>query len=143
MTPSPEMIRRADAAQATLDRFKDRPFALGSFDCVRMVAFHLRQLGHTPPLSKGGSYTTLLGAKRALRRAGHASLAAALDALGFPPIAPAEALVGDVVQLPAEDELGALTIYVGNGRTLGYHQDVAGATVLQPLRFAGAWRVPV
>ena len=55
MTPSHEMVRRRDAAQATLDRFRDRPLRFGAQDCVRLVAFHLRQLGHRPALAKACS----------------------------------------------------------------------------------------
>lgn len=137
------MERRVSAAQATLDRFKDKPFSFGTHDCARMVAFHLRQLGYQPMLSKGGSYKTCLGAKRALRRAGYPDLAAAIDRLGLVRIAPAEALPGDILQLPAVDELGALTVALSNGRVLGYHESVAGAVVMQPSAFSGAWRVAV
>lgn len=141
LAPSLEMVQRRDAAQATLDRFKDQPFALGSRDCVRLVAFHLRKLGYAPRLAKAGSYRSFKSARAALKRAGFESVAEALDALGLERIAPAAALVGDIVQLPGADELGALTVAMGNGRVLGYHEHAAGAVVMQPQQTLAAWRV--
>ena len=140
-TMAPLMLTRSAAAQATVDRFHGQAFAWGRFDCARMVAFHLRQLGLKPGLSKGGSYATALSARRALVRAGHDSLEAALDALGLSRIAPAAALVGDVVALPGDDAMTSLTVALGNGRVLGWHQDSPGCAVLQPVAFETAWRV--
>ncbi len=132
---------RADAAQATLNRFRDQPFTWGKNDCARMVAFHLRQLGFKPQLSKAGTYKTALSARRALARAGFANLPDAIDALGLPRIAPAAALVGDIVQLEADSDLGALFVAVGNGRVLGYHEAATGAVVMQPTGAPlAAWR---
>lgn len=145
-TPGPSGLfpleRRAAAAQATLDRFKDVPFEFGRRDCAQLVKFHLRRLGHQVRVAKAGSYSSLLGARRALRRLGHADLLELMDAR-FARIAPAAALVGDVIALPGTDGLGALTVYVGNGRVLGFHEEVVGATVLQPSDYVAAWRVPV
>lgn len=136
-----EMVRRVDAAQATLDRFKDKPFAFGMNDCVRLVAFHLRKMGYSPSLAKAGTYKTAISARAALKRAGYDSLGAALDALGLPRIPPAAALVGDIVSLDAGDVFGALAVSVGNGRICGYHEDAEGAVVVQPVSVVSAWRV--
>lgn len=141
MTPRPAMLRRVAAAQATVDRFKGRPFRFGTNDCARLVAFHLKQLGLPLRLAKAGSYRSPLGATRALRRFGYDSLAAALDGHGLTRIAPAAAVVGDIVELPGEPLFGALSVAVGNGRVLGYHEDAAGAEILQPTAFVTAWRV--
>lgn len=135
------MVRRVAAAQATLDRFRDRPFAWGRHDCARMVSYHMRQMGHALPVARAGSYSTALGAKRALRRMGVASIADLPAHYGLIEIPPAAAMVGDLMQLPAEDALGALAVAVGNGRVIGFHQDAIGATVMQPLIFERAWRV--
>lgn len=139
-----ELVNRTAATQATLDRFRDRPFAYGSADCMQMVAFHLRGMGHRLLLSKGGRYRTGLGAVRALTRAGYASLSEVLDRVPLERIAPAEALAGDVLCLPQEDgaPLEALAVALGNGRVLGWHADAPGAAVLQPLIYEHAWRVP-
>jgi hypothetical protein len=136
-----ELERRVAAAQATLDRFKDRPLKLGRDDCVRMVAFHLRKLGHKVVLPASGSYGTLRSALKELKTRGFASLADALDGMGFERIAPAAAAAGDVLMLPAVDQLGSLVVALGNGRVVGYHEDARGAAVLQPVEFVAAWRV--
>lgn len=135
------MVRRVAAAQATLDRFKDRPFAFGSDDCARMAVFHLRQLGFKPRIAKAGSYSTLLGARRALARAGFATLADAVDAQGLLRIPPAAAAVGDLLMVPGVDDLGALAVALGNGRVLMWHEDAIGACVCQPLEFVASWSV--
>lgn len=137
-----EMIRRQQAAQAAVDRFKGQPWQLGKNDCVRMAAFVLRKMGHRPQMGKAGTYTTGAGAMRALQRAGFGSLAEALDSLGLERVAPAAARVADIIMIPGEAPLdGALTIAVGNGRVLGFHQDLGAAEILQPVEFIGAWRV--
>ncbi|MCG7350042.1 DUF6950 family protein [Sphingomonas sp. ACRSK] len=137
-----ELLRRQHAAQAAVDRFKGQPLAYGKNDCARLAAFVLRKMGHRPQLAKAGSYRTALGAARALQRSGFEDLAAAIDAIGLPRIAPAAAWVADLVLLPAEGPFGgALSVAVGNGRVLGYHEDVDGADILQPVQYLAAWRV--
>ncbi len=136
-----EAVRRQAAAQAAIDRFKGQPWQLGKNDCVRVAAFVLRRMGHRPQLGKAGAYTTGSGAMRALKRAGFDRLAAALDALGLERIAPAAARVADIVMVPGEAPLdGALMIAVGNGRVLGFHEDLGVAEILQPIAFLAAWR---
>lgn len=137
-----EMIRRQQAAQAAVDRFKGQPWQLGKNDCARMAAFVLRKMGHRPQLGKAGTYSTGAGALRALKRAGFDTLGEALDALGLERIPPAAARVADIVMIPGEAPLdGALTIAVGNGRVLGFHEDSGTAEVLQPVATIAAWRL--
>lgn len=137
-----EMVRRQAAAQAAVDRFRGVPFAYGKNDCVRMAVFALRRMGHRPDLGRAGTYCSAKGAVRALNRAGFASLAEAMDGQHLPRIAPAAALPGDLVMIPAEGPFdGALTMAVGNGRVLGYHQDLVGADILQPVQYLAAWRL--
>lgn len=136
------LIRRTAAAQATLDKWSKRPFRLGTSDCVRMAADHLRRMGYKVKLPPSGSYRTLASAVKALRARGYASLEAALDDMGLDRIAPAAAIAGDIILLPGADKLGALTICLGNGRAVGWHDDLpAGAAVLQPVEMSTAWRV--
>lgn len=137
-----EMIRRQQAAQAAVDRFQGEPWELGKNDCVRMTAFVLRKMGHRPQLGKAGSYKTGAGSLLALKRAGYDTLADALDGLGLERIPPAAARVADIIMIPGEAPLdGALTIAVGNGRVLGFHEDANSAEILQPVDYIGAWRV--
>ena len=140
--PHPAMVRRVAATQATVARFQDVPFAWGREDCARMVVFHLRALGIPIAMAKAGSYSSALGAARAMRRFGVESLSEALDKHGLERIAPASAAAGDIIAMPSADSFDALAIALGNGRVLGYHEDApGGATVLQPVLFITAWRV--
>ena len=134
------LIDRRDAAQATLDAFADQAFAWGKYDCGKMLAAHLKAMGHPVRLAPAGAYKSAMGAKGALRRMGFASLSDALDSR-FPRIAPAAAIVGDVIAMPSEGPLDAIAICVGNGRALAYHESVPGAVVVQPLTMLAAWRV--
>ena len=135
------MVLRAEAAQKTLDQFKDRPLVYGTRDCVRMAAAHLRRMGHSVKLPAAGSYRSPRSGMKALKERGFDTLAGALDGLGFARIAPAAALVGDIIQMPGNAEIGALAIAMGNGRALSYHEDVVGAVIVQPLETLAAWRV--
>jgi hypothetical protein len=135
------MVRRRDAAQKTLDTWSKRPMKLGTSDCVRMVAAHLRMLGYRIKLPPSGSYRTINSAKKALRERGFETVADALDALGLARIAPAAAAIGDIVMLPSADGLGAFGVALGNGRIASYHEDVSTAAVVQPIEYVAAWRV--
>ncbi len=139
------LVRRQKAVKATLDRFGQRPFAWGSADCVKLCAFHLRQLGHTVRLAGAGQYKSAIGAKAALKRKGFESVIEAVDALGLPRIAPAFALIGDIVSLPADDPLGGLCIFAGGDKFAGYHEAHPALVTMTPsmeaLHNAIAWRV--
>lgn len=135
------MIRRQQAAQATIDRFQGKPLAYGRDDCVRMAVFCLRKLGVKVSLLKAGSYRSELGAARALKRTGFATLAEAVDAQGLPRIAPAAAVTGDILALPINDrDEVALAIALGNGRALGFSAETGVCCVVQPHAYAAAWR---
>src|SRR3546814_9353675 len=58
--------------------------------------------------TKAGTYHSLLGAKKALAKIGYTDLIALMDD-NFERIPPAAAMVGDVLALPGEEDLGALT----------------------------------
>ncbi len=135
------LVRRTTAAQKTLDKWSKKPMRLGTADCVRMAAAHLRQLGYKVKLPPSGSYRTPASAAKALKAAGFASVEDALDGQGLERIAPASAIVGDILMLDGGDRFGALTVAVGNGRVVGWHESApGGATVMQPLEFKAAWR---
>ncbi|WP_426256044.1 DUF6950 family protein [Sphingomonas sp. DC2300-3] len=135
------MVRRRDAAQKTLDVWSKRPLRMGTSDCVRMGASHLRLLGHQVKLPASGSYRTVNSAVKALNARGFDSVEAAIDAMGMKRIAPAAAIVADLLMLPGVDRLGGLAICLGNGRVVAYHEEVATAAVLQPLEYVTAWSV--
>jgi hypothetical protein len=133
--------KRVAAAQATLDRFKDQPFKFGKHDCAQLVRWHLRAIGKPAKVAaKAGSYHSLAGGMRALQKLGYKDLIAAMDD-HFERIPAAAALPGDVIAMPGIEGPGALTIALGNGRVVGYHEDAPGATVLQPIEMITGWRV--
>lgn len=137
----PVLNRRRDAAQKTLDRFKGEPFQFGRNDCGQMVKAHLRHIGKpVKAAARAGSYHSLLGATKQLKKLGHDSLIDMMDA-HFPRIPPAAALVGDVISIPGQEGPGALFVALGNGRVLGWHEDAEGAVVMQPSEYVAAWRV--
>lgn len=132
--------RKAQAAQACIDRFAGKAYAPGKRDCARLACHLLHKIGKGVPFLKGHSWTTEAGAVRVLRRLGFADIMEAVDALGLERIAPARAMAGDIVALPAEGPFGcALTVAVGNGRLLGFLE--GRCQVVEPKAFVAAWRV--
>lgn len=135
------ILERRDATQKTLDWFATRPFDWRkSATCVHLVRRQLIHLGHKPPPMK--SFRSALSAKRALKEKGWADLTEMMNSV-LPRIAPARAIVGDIVELPSEhDTFGALCVATGNGRIMGYLGDEGGPlTVMQPLSVPlKAWR---
>ena len=139
--PSHPLQRRVVATQTLLDEWKGRPLDWkAGHHCARMACDHLRRLGYKPPLARAGHFTSPLGARRALKRLGVTTLGEAVDLVGLRRIPPAAAIVGDLVEIPGE-ESGCLTVALGNGRVLGWHEDAEGAVVLQPVEYVSAWRV--
>ena len=130
MTPAKRMERRKDAAQACLTRFADKPYDVGARDCTMMGRHLLHKLGIKVPFAKGVRYSSEIGGVKFLKKAGFDNLIQAVDALGLPRIAPASALVGDLIALPTESPIGSLAVCVGAGRFLAYGEDFAGATVI-------------
>ncbi len=133
-----EMLRRQRAVEATLAKYRDAPFdwAAGK-TCLHMARFHLRQMGHRPEgLPR---IRSALAARRALDVRGWKHVGDMLDTL-LPRIAAAQMVLGDVALLDSGDGFGAIVISLG-GKVMGWHEDYAGMTALDPLRMAGAWRV--
>lgn len=137
-----EIERRVAAVTKTRAHFAGRPFAWGKVDCAKVAAWHLRQMGHRSiGIAKAGSYQTALSAKRALNRWGVSSLADALDKAGLPRIAPAAALIGDIVRLPGTEAFDALGIVAGNSALLAFHEDSDTIEVIRSLVVPDvAWR---
>lgn len=136
--------RRAKITAATVQRWRGRPFIWGKADCWSLASAQLRAMGHSAALPKVRFYRTALAAQRVLLEHGAARLPDYLDKIEtiqrLP--SPAFALPGDLVALPAEDSLGAICVYLGNGACLGWHPDAEGCEVLvDVLEWEGAWRV--
>lgn len=134
---------RVTAAQGLLDNWRGRPFAWGSADCLHLFVDAMARRG--APVDLGAvEYGDLKGALRAVKARGHASLEAAIDAHGLLRIPPAAMLACDLVALPSETKMCALTVALGNGRVLGFWSPaddiIPVVHVLQPKAFVTAWR---
>lgn len=135
-----EMLKRREVAQETLAHFAAKPFSWkDGATCVHLVRKQLVGMGHRPPPVR--IFRSALSAKKALQAKGWANLAEMMDSL-LPAIPPARAIVGDIVEMPSDDEtLGALAVVVGNGRIMGYLGEGDMLTVMQPAVVPmGAWR---
>lgn len=135
-----EVLKRREVTQATMDHFATRPFDWRKgATCVHLVRKQLVGMGHKPPPMR--AFRSALTAKRALEAKGWASLTAMMDSL-LPAIPPARAVLGDVVEMPSDDDVfGALAVVAGNGRLMGYFGATDGLAIVQPtLVPIGAWR---
>lgn len=133
-----ELELRVAATSATFTRFNGQPLVLGSTDCARMTAFHLKQLGFKPSLLKAGAYSTEVGARRALRRMGVSSLSEIMDQ-HFPRIEFAEAMVGDVCCVRGKTLGDSMQIKLHRDRVFGLNEGVFAELVVLEHRYA--WRV--
>jgi len=142
----PDLIRRERALAATMNKFAGKAFDLGGADCVQLVHFHLRQMGHKG-LPDPGGYASPAGVTKRLKALGFKSLEELFDSL-LPRIAPAFMLPGDIALVEAEKDAPAWragTVVISVGRKfLGWHPDADLLAVIQPTvdePFVAAWRV--
>lgn len=133
------LAERAEVTRSTLDRFAGKPFEFGVCDCGLLVISHLKAMGWK--IRTGGTWKSALALKRFLRRHGGTG-AACIDGWGLPRIAPAMAIVGDIVEMQGETEFGSFGVCVGNGRVMAFHEDAEGVAIIQPtgLPILSAWR---
>ena len=142
-----DMVRKAGAAQACVDRFGDALLDYKSADCVRLARLALVKQGVSVKPLKGLRWSSYRGALKALKESGFDTLADGMDATGCARIAPAMAVAGDVVCLPVSEDSpwgAALFVCVGNGKHLGFvNAGEAGirCAVASVAKFETAWRV--
>jgi len=86
----PEMVRRAEATTATMNKYRNKPFNWkAGTTCIHLLRFHLRQLGYKPePLPR---IRSAIGARRALDKRGWQHVGDMLDSL-LPRVAVLETL---------------------------------------------------
>lgn len=135
-----EILRRRDVTQATLEHFAAKPFSwTAGATCVHLVRKQLVGMGHKPPPMR--AFRSALTAKKALQAKGWPNLAAMMDSL-LPAIGPAQVVVGDIAEMPSDDDMfGALAVVIGNGRIMGYLGEGDMLTVAQPTVVPlAAWR---
>jgi len=133
-----EIEVRVEATNKTRLKYAGRPFAWGSVDCVKMARFHALAMGHKPPRFPS-SYTTEIGALRALKKSGFENVDDLLSSM-FPKIPLASARVGDFIV--AEGEAGLDAVFISLGRKImGFHEEAEDLVVVIPEKIKSAYRV--
>ena len=144
--PKSLMVVRVAIAQAALDTFLGQPFAWGTGDCAKLAAFVMTKAGLRPNLAQFGQYRTDREALRALKTRKMRTVLDWVDSVrGVERIAPAACLPGDLIAFPGEGGWHGLTVYLGNGRVLGFTEtaaDGACSIIAANMQFAeAAWKV--
>jgi hypothetical protein len=116
-----ELELRQKNMRLTMAKYGTKPFKWGSCDCAKIAAFHARKFGWKPP--KTGEYRSAAGAVKYLKSLGAETLPDLITNIGLPEIAPARAMTGDIVSVPAEHPIGAIGIYADNGNIMIFHED--------------------
>lgn len=129
-----ELERRRVALEATLAKYRTRPLDYIHADCVRMIRFHLLQMGHKPPALP--RYRSAVGALRAVTKAG--GLIAAFDAI-LPRIPHSRMLPGDIAVIEG-DGMDCGVICLGH-KVFGWHEAAEHPVNMELLEIAAAWRV--
>lgn len=132
-----DLVKRIAATQATVDAFKGKEFTEGKCDCVQLVLAHARHMGRRIKVPRYGDNKS---AAAAIRELGFKTLGQAMDH-HFRRIERHQIMAADIVEVPGENGFSSLMVAVGNGRTIGFHQDIPHADILQPVLISGAWRI--
>lgn len=136
----PELVRRKEAVEATLARYRSKPFSWSTgITCVHLCRQHLRNMGRKPPTIP--RFRSALAAKRALKAGGWNDVAEMLDSL-LERIPPAAMAMGDIAALPGDDGLHGIAIYVGPATVFGWAEGEETPKMLDPdmRKMIGAWR---
>ena len=129
-----ENERRVDATNATKGKFGGKAFSMRrGRDCARMALFHLREVGRPIPVAAAGTWSNAKEARASLARMKVSSFPELLDQ-HLARVSFAAIQVGDIIQLEAEpgalSDVGAVSIWAGNGTAFGYHEDATGPVMM-------------
>lgn len=115
---TPDMIRRQQATQRTLERYRPKRFDWRTgVTCVHLARFHLKAMGH--PVPTVPRIRSALAARRALQTNGWGSVPEMLDSL-LPRIAPAQMLLGDLATVPDSEGFDSILICAGPQKVMGW-----------------------
>lgn len=131
---------RARGVSLTRAQFADRAFAFGVADCVQTARFLIEACGGVAPSHR--PYASRFGALRALKEAGAVSIEA-LVTTHCAPLAPAAAILGDLLAFDGEGEgpLDACALgFLGAGSAFAWREGRLAA--LSPSLAIAAWRTP-
>lgn len=137
---TPVLVRRRNATQRTLNRYRGADFDWSSLTCVHLAHYHLSEMGHVLPSIP--DFDSAIGAARALQERGWSSVADMLDEY-LPRIAPASMLLGDLALIKGAGGLDAIFVCAGPLKVFGWREDAPDLVVLD-VSFGdleGAWRV--
>jgi hypothetical protein len=137
----PELIRRKDATEATLARYRHKAFDWSKgITCVHLARCQMRKMGHKPPTLP--RFRSAFAAREAMTERGWGTVAEMLDSM-LPPIPPARMLLGDLAVTPTEDGIGAINICAGPHKLMGWHDGADGLVMLDVSLndLIGAWRL--
>jgi len=115
----PESIRRERALTFVAAKYKGRRCDFARADCIRMARSLLVKLGRRPPPLP--RYSSGLGARKALKAAGHASVTGLLDSM-LRRIPPAMMRLGDLAAVPGKDGIEAVFAYAGGNKYFGWSE---------------------
>jgi len=142
------LIHRVEATQQTIDQHFMKPFEWRAEDCAHLVWSHLDSLGIENRRAEGQPYSNYRGAVKALKAMGWTDMRGLLADHNFEEIAPASAIVGDILAIHSDKKSGpmkyALGVAIGDGRVLAYadNGEAGPRCLFGPIDFAThAWRV--
>lgn len=143
MKKKPELVRRQQALERTMQRFGGKPFKMGENDCVKLARFHLKAMGHRT-LPSTGHYSTAAGAAAQLKKQGVRNLVQLLDK-HLDRISPASMLPGDLAMPPSDPEapaakLGTILVMASGRKFIGWHPDHEALAVMDVHQIDAAWR---
>lgn len=122
----PNLALRKSISDAVLAHFASVPFDWNGASCIHLAHLQARALGHAVP--EMPRFSTMKGALRALRKQGVESTIELLDKWFERHPAPVFAQLGDLIALPAENEIGlpdprlaSVGIADGRGNWSGWH----------------------
>ena len=137
-----DMLKRAAATQACMDRFAFKAVEPGKRDCGKLAAHAMGKMGRSAKLLNASRHTTWAGALRYLAKVDVKDLVALIDKMGLDRIPPAAALPGDIIALPSDDGFGcSLAVALDNGRVLALNAATGLIEPMIPHLFVCAWRV--
>lgn len=133
------VIERMEITEATRKKFFGKRFSWGTCDCAIIAASHARKFGwKVPPFGKYRSYRT---AKQVLAKLGVSTIPELVSSVGLKEIPPAYAMTGDIVSFPADADVGAIGIVIGNGNMLAFHESAEGAAIISMGLIDKAWSI--
>lgn len=119
---------RRVATQKTLDAFRGRIFEWGETNCAHLAHAHLVNCGHAPP--EVPKFDTALGAARALRSLGFASMVELFDSMLERRPSVGFMRLGDIALVEGEAGLDAALICAGPLKVFGWREDRSELAVI-------------